>query len=464
MVRDHTGATRKRADGSLRRLAKVGCIKGKFMPMLLFGLCIFFLSNVQAFAASAHFCPPFEPPQSPDRKQVLVRGGDVQGLLHTLKTAPANTTVLLADGVYTLNSNQSLEIRQPRITIRSTSRNRDAVIIEGGDSNIAVNVDDFTVADVTLRSPRYHNIHVRGNQGVVRTIIYNVRLQDAGQQLVKVSAGDGTKGKFADDGLIACSLIEYTTYARGNDKTPPTYTNGVDILAGKGWVIRDNVFRRIRSQAGPAGPAILAWRNSIDTVVIRNVIIDSWRGITLGLRPAHHHSRGGPQEQYDHQNGLIENNVILALHEPADAAIENNYALNSRVLHNTVYYNPELKHAVDWAIEYRFPPTTAIIQNNLTNLPIRKRHPEPQQEAVIAGNVTHALADWFRDVMAGDVRLTQRALALDKGVPLPASREDMEGNPRPAGQALASGAYEFFDRSAIPKSPPVTTPRQSQSQ
>jgi len=98
----------------------------------------------------------------------------------------------------------------------------------------------------------------------------------------------------------------------------------VNILARKGWVIRDNVFRRIRSQAGPAGPAILVWKNSRDTVIRRNLIIDSCRGIALGLSSPNTCSRGGVNVVYDHQNGLVENNVILVLHEPDDAAIENN--------------------------------------------------------------------------------------------------------------------------------------------
>ena len=172
-----------------------------------------------------------------------------------------------------------MEVNTPRVTLGSASGNRDAVIIEGGYNNVSINTDDVTVANLTLRHPKFHAIQVRGEKGLQGTKIYNVHLVDAGQQFIKVSTGDGTKGKFADNGLVACSLIEYTTYAHGTDVTPPSYTNGVDILAGKGWVIRDNVFRRIRSQAGPAGPAILAWRNAMDTIVQRNLIVDCWRGI-----------------------------------------------------------------------------------------------------------------------------------------------------------------------------------------
>ena len=389
----------------------------------------------------ANFCTPLDSP-GPEQTITRIESGDVDDLLWQLRTASPDTTLSLADGVYSLASDQSLEVNVPRITIRSASGNRESVIIERGYNNISVNADNFTVANLTLRTPRFHNIQVRGESGVRYTKAYNVHLLDAGQQFVKVSTGDGTLGQFADNGLVACSLIEYTTYSSGTDITPPTYTDGVDILAGKDWVIRDNIFRRIRSKAGPAGPAILVWKNAMNTVVQRNLIIDSWRGITLGLDKPDTLSRGGSQVFYDHQNGLVENNVILALHESADAAIENNYAFNSQVFHNTVYYNETIKHAVDWSIEYRFLPTTAIIKNNLTNFPIIKRYPFPTRDAILAGNVTDAKVDWFENILADDFHLTRNVPAIDNSISITENSEDIDGNARPIGKASDAGADE----------------------
>jgi hypothetical protein len=395
----------------------------------------------QAAWAAASFCPALEPASAVQVERI--GAGDVAGLTKKLRDATAGTTLLLADGIYTLQPNQGLEVVKPNMTIRGASGNREAVIIEGGGNNISINTSDVTIADLTLRNAKFHAIQVRGERGIARTKLYNVHLMDAGQQLIKVSAGEGTAGKFADDGLVACSLIEYSTYARGTAGSAPSYTNGVDILAGKGWVIRDNVFRRIRSQAGPAGPAILAWRNAQDTVVQRNHIIDCWRGIALGLGAPNQRSRGGATTPYDHQNGTVENNVFLALREPADAAIENNFALNSRIVHNTLYYNDALKHPVDWSIEYRFAPTTATIMNNLTNRPIVKRTPLPLQDAVLRGNVINAATTWFRALAAEDVHLSEAAQAVDKGVQPADSREDFDGDKRPLGSAPDVGADEY---------------------
>ncbi|MDT7041966.1 fibronectin type III domain-containing protein [Candidatus Nitronereus thalassa] len=359
---------------------------------------------------SQAYCPTLDPPNT-SQPILSIASGDVSDLLSKVSSAQPGSTILLADGVYALQSNQSLSINTPGLTIRSASGNREGVKISGGYNNITVKVDDITIADVTLDQPTNHNIQVQGELGITGTKIYNVHMLDAGQQFVKISAGDGTNGKFADNGLVACSLIEYSTFSKGTSISPPSYTNGVDLLAGKGWVVRDNEFRRIRSEAGPAGPAILVWKNSIDTIIRRNLIVDSWRGIALGLSAPNYLSRGGAGVIYDHQNGLVENNVILALNEPADAAIENNYALNSQVRHNTVYYSPALSHSVSWSIEYRFEPTTVSLISNLTNLPILARSPQPTQEGMLQGNITDAQANWFIDIGTEQYHLAQNSQA-----------------------------------------------------
>ena len=388
------------------------------------------------------FCPPLSPPKG-NQNIEKISSGDVRKLLWYAQKSSPYTTLLLEDGVYTLPKKAFLNVTVPGLTIRSASGDRDTVILEGAAKNITISAPGVTIADVTLRGAGKHGIQVRGERGSSHTQIYNVHVMDSGQQLVKVSTGNGKSGTFADDGLLACSLLEYSTYSKGAGVTGPSYTNGIDILAGKGWVVRDNVFRRIRSKAGPAGPAILVWKNSMNTVIQRNYIIDCWRGIALGLREANFRSRGGHTVPFDHQNGVIENNVILALRERGDAAIENSYARDSQVRHNTVYYNPDLQHAVNWSIEYRFAPTTVVIQNNLTNLPILKRSPFPKENSLIEGNVTTAEAFWFRNIMKEDAHLVAGAYPIDRGVDDVGHGRDIDGTKRLVGSAPDVGADEF---------------------
>jgi len=394
-------------------------------------------------------CPPL-PPADPAYPNVRVAAGDVQDLIWQLRKAKAGTTVVLEDGVYALKKKQSLRLNVAGLTLRGASSNRDAVRIEGGSSSIIVKADHVTIADLTITDSRFHSIQVRGERGASHTNIYNVHLVDAGQQFIKVSTGTSKDGPYGDYGLVACSLIEYTTYSQGNGKTSASYTNGVDILAGKGWVVRDNMIRRIRSQKGPAGPAILVWMNAQDTVIKRNWIVDSWRGIALGLMRPGKRSRGGSDVIYDHQNGLVENNVILALREPADAAIENNFARESKIYHNTIFYRKDLNHRVRWSIEYRFSATERIeIRNNLSNLPIRMRRPFPREQAVTGGNITTANIEWFADVWHENVHLVRNAIPIDQGVALPGTHMDFDGTMRPRGQGPDIGADEYeaeYDR------------------
>jgi hypothetical protein len=361
---------------------------------------------------------------------VQVAGADE--LRAALGNAAPGSTILVTDGVYELSGGPDLVLGAPGLTLRSASGHRESVVLAGGASNLHVAATDCTIADLTLRAPVFHNIQVHGEAGASRVRIYNVHLLDAGQQLVKVSTGTDPAGPFADDGLVACSLIEYTSHA------PSDYTNGVDVLAGKGWVVRDNVLRRIRGPEGRSGPALLFWKNCQDTVVRRNLLIDCWRGIAFGLAAPDDLSRGGAGVGYDHQNGLAENNVILALTERADAAIENSYARNSRVLHNTIF---TLNSAVSWSIECRYPGTTAMIKNNLANRGIENRSPG-EAELVETGNVTAAKSFWFRDLEGGDFHLQVGSPAIDRGVLEAAVGEDVEGDLRPGGQLPDAGADE----------------------
>jgi hypothetical protein len=391
--------------------------------------------------AECEYCPPLGPPGP---EQTVVEVSSIEELRSELASASPDTTLSLADGIYDLSGGPDLQVYSPGVTIRSASGNRDAVIIQGGGNNLSILASHTTVADLTLRNAVNHDIQVHGEVGVLGTIIYNVRLQDSGQQLFKVSTGLGDIGTFGDEGLVACSLLEYTTNA------PSDYTNGVLVLAGRDWVIRDNELRRIRGPSGPAGPAILFWKNASGSVVKRNFIAECWRGIALGLEPPDAYSRGWPDVTHDHQDGLVENNVIIALEAQVDAPIENNHALNSRILHNTIF---TVNSTVLWSIETRFAGTTAVVKNNLANRQTLNRSPG-EAEMVEEGNVLDATSAWFRGLESADFHLVAGAPAADRGVAVPESPEDIDGDARPAGTSPDAGADESDGVSTCSDVPP----------
>jgi hypothetical protein len=256
---------------------------------------------------------------------------------------------------------------------------------------------------------------------------------DTGEQLYKVSVSNN--GLYADNGLIACSDFSYTVSA------PSDYTNGIDVLAGKGWVIRDNRFTRIRgpeAQGWRSGPTILVWKGSEDTVVERNLIIDSFRGIALGLGPWPVKPVRNGNHDYDHLGGIIRQNVVVNLNSWSDEAIEANAAQNVRIEHNTVLVPST---ASPWSIGVRFAMASATVVNNLTNLPVFRRN---GGQAEASGNVIGAEPSWFVDANHGDLRLVPTATpAIDTGVVIPDVTEDFDRKPRVEGRAPDAGAFEW---------------------
>jgi hypothetical protein len=379
-------------------------------------------------------CAPLGAPAGP-----VVEVDTVAELEQAVADLSDGTTILIADGTYDLTT--TLIVRGvDDVAIRGASGDRDAVVLRGkGMSNasygdvphvIAVfDADDVLIADVTLRDAYFHLVQIHGEDDADRTRIHNVHLVDAGEQFVKGSTGGGT-GPYADGGVVECSLFEYTDHARSD------YTNGVDVLAGADWVIRDNVFRNIRAQEGQlAGPAVLMWRNSLDTIVERNLFIECDRAIALGLSSPDSNSRDG-ETTYDHQGGVIRNNMIHR-QGPGDVGITVNYSRDVRITHNTVILNGTFPWG---AIEYRFGSTTATITNNLTDAPLWQRD---GATADLAGNATDAVSSWFVDEQGADLHLRSAADgAIDQAVGATVM-DDFDGNPRPDGPAADVGADEY---------------------
>ena len=123
--------------------------------------------------------------------------------------------------------------------------------------------------------------------GASKVQVYHTRLFDAGEQFVK--SNPGRSGVGVNDSSVKYSLIEYTA---GTPKTDHGggvgYTNGIDIHAGRNWVIADNLIRNLHTPDNSSStnywnPAILVWNRSSNVTVERNTIIDCDRAIAMGL-------------------------------------------------------------------------------------------------------------------------------------------------------------------------------------
>lgn len=395
-------------------------------------------------ASAASVCAPL-PPARGD----VVTVATTAELQNAFDNLVSGQTILIEDGVYDLTN--TLNIRGVSgVTIRSATGDRDAVVLRGrGMANsdygnvphvMAVyDAKDVTVANLTMREAYFHLIQIHGEDDADGVHLFNLHLIDSGEQFVKGSTA-GSPGPYADYGIVECSLVEYTDRARSD------YTNGVDVLAGSGWIIRDNEFRNIRAPVGQlAGPAVLMWRNSLDTIVERNLFIECDRAIALGLSAPDGNSRDG-NTTYDHQGGVIRNNMIYR-DGPGDVGITVNYARDVAIYHNTVIQNGTFPWGT---IEYRFSASSATIFNNLTDGPLWERD---GASASLDGNVTSAPSSWFVDAGKGDLHLTAPAVAvIDAATSATVVGDDFDGHNRPVGAAADIGADEYGSTDNLPES------------
>jgi parallel beta helix pectate lyase-like protein len=344
----------------------------------------------------------------------------VTELQNEVLSVESSTEILIADGTYHLTQTLMIDNGVHDIALRGESGNRNAVIIAGpGMSNpqygntphgiMIRNAQDVLVADLTVRDFYYHNVMAQGEQGAERPTVRNVRSIDAGEQHIKVTLG--SNGLTCDGGVVADCLIEYTTTARSD------YTNGVDVLAGADWVVRDCTFRNIRApvDGGLAGPTVLFWRGASGTLVERNRFFNCERGVALGL------TQYSPN---DHVGGIVRNNFFhRAADETGDVGIAVADCPDFEISHNTVI----LSGTFFWNIEYRFEDSVGVVAGNITDGPIQERDGVATPEH----NLTMATSDWFVDMGAGDLHLTESATpALDGAQPRASVTDDIDGEPR----------------------------------
>ena len=399
------------------------------------GLCVALL----CFAAPLAAAPARPAPPLPPASGTIVRVSTESQLRAAVSALQSNTTIEIAPGTYSLRDALYVNGTFTNVGIRGATGNSDDVVLAGaGMNNSAVpygiwvggDVRGITIANLTIRDVYYHNVIL--NAGTQTPRLYNLRLVNAGQQIVK--ANPNTTGGGVDNGIVEYSIIEYVTTSRDY------YTNGVDVHAGRNWIIRHNLFRNIRAPQGQlAGPALLMWNRSSATLAEGNTFFDCQREIAFGLIE---------RTPDDHSGGIVRNNFIYRSASIAgDTAIGVFDSPNTQVLHNTILASrtyPSL-------IEYRFTGTTgAIIANNLLDGSVLARD---GARATLTGNVTNATAQMFVNPATGDLRLRATATAVIDTAPAVANCPlDWKGTTRPQGTAADVGADEY-DSGASPSAP-----------
>jgi len=311
---------------------------------------------------------------------------------------------------------------------------------------IVIRASNVTVAHLTVTHAVDHAIHVsppREGVDITGTHLYGVHLTDHGEQFLKVNPLGSAAG-YVDAGRVECSTFLLTAAGRPRIErgTGGCYTGGIDVHAGRDWVVRHNRFEGIYCAGeGLAEHAIHFWKRSRATLVENNVIVNCARGVGFGMGDTNTGTRVYADAPYGgdlgHIDGVIRNNVIFADIDYFDTGIEIMQARQPVVVHNTV---------LSWkgagffsSIDYRFARTQVIIQNNLVRrLTLRDG---------AAGTVDHNLEDtpesYFAAPAQGDFHLAATAAgAIDRGVAVAEAGLDLDGEPHSAGTAPDLGADE----------------------
>jgi hypothetical protein len=393
-----------------------------------------FVVTVRCLEASpARPAPPLPPPTG-----AVVNVSTEPQLQAAVRSLTSNTTIVIAPGTYVLTSTLYLKA-VTNVGIRGATSNSDDVVLAGpgmaqpnyGNVPFGIwtgdGVSGITIANLTIRDLFFHPIIF--NAGTSNPRVYNVHLIDAGEQFIKSNPDDAGGG--TDNGVVEYSVIEFTTRAKDD------YTKGVDVHTAKNWVIRNNLFRNITAPPGQvAGPGVLVWRGTSNTIVEGNTFVNCDRGIMFGADDYYSPS---------HSGGIIRNNFFFrTASQPGDVGIILSDSPNTQVLNNTLY----VSGTYGSPLEFRYPGTAnVLIANNLVDGIIKSRD---GGTATLTTNYEGAGPDMFVDAAAGDLHLSGNAIpAIDRGTPFATVVDDWDGQARPQGPGYDIGADERGGGAAV---------------
>lgn len=369
--------------------------------------------------------------------------------------------IVLAPNTYNLS--RVIQMNTSNVTIRGASGNRDDVLLVGGGMNtqgvnegITVGADDVSIRDLTLKSFFYNAIHIRAESDADRTVVSNVKTWNIGERHIKGSRSNNT-AMTSDDVLIENVYMLQTEPRLDTNPSGPDYIGGMDIMFTNNIIIRDCVAEGIRGANGEGNASIFLWQGHNNFLIERNIIIDTNKGIGIGLTypPAQSISGG-----WHGDGGVIRNNFILR----GDGQAGNNIGMelchvkNTKVYNNTIY-SPDATYFRTLSLwdSATYPNDNLEIVNNIIRgmcWDTTDYSPAVQAAIEAMGNIvdtdgTLVLPAWFADAPAGDLHLTDQATAAIDAAPVLAEvPEDIDQEARPIGALADFGADEYMPEPA----------------
>jgi hypothetical protein len=233
-----------------------------------------------------------------DTNKVTVTIGPTDNITSTVMQAASGTTILLKPGTYHVTA--TVQFTKDNVTLRSTTGNRDDVILDGNSGGTPLNAANFlpeivavaasnvTLSDLTIRYALYHGVHAYApvDRGITGLRMRNLRVYDCAEQQIKVNSNGGTPLYWVDNGILECSLVEFVDNSVMENQGTYFYTGGIDVHGGWNWIVRGNLFRNIQRNATLMEAAAHFWDKSRGTLIEDNRFENTYRAITLGTNTA----------------------------------------------------------------------------------------------------------------------------------------------------------------------------------
>lgn len=370
---------------------------------------------------------------------------NVQDLRTALNTAaPANSTILVADGLYTTTT--SILITRGH-TVRSASGDASKVIFDGmgmADGVFRLESSGASLISLTVRNAVNDGTRVESTVGtdITDNLIYDITFTTHPGSGIRIRSANGVlTGPFADSGEIACSrfITDPADCAGG------TGSSGVSGDAARGWTIRNNVFDK-RQCTVPSVRTVWFDTGSRDIDIISNLFLDTDYAIFAGGEPTQRTYADplpiGCSGVPDFWGGLICNNVIAsaAVVPEADEDFEEGIALwnacDTWAMHNTIV-SPSPAETYS-ALEYRYAGTYVHFVNNVVGEAALEREGAIQDTTYANSNYVYSSHSEFVGAAGADLRF---AGTPPTGAAITRCMTDAAGKARNAA-APAVGAYE----------------------
>jgi PKD repeat protein len=419
-------------------------------------------------AGNAPFLNNSTPPPLPAPTGTVVNVSTVAALQSAVTNLQSGQTIVIAPGTYNLTAGLYIgnNSHVTNVGIRGATNNPGDVVLlgQGMDNSsgfgmgISVwNAQNVTIANLSIANVYFDDIELKGDQGADKITIYNCRLLDCGEQIIK--ADPNTTGGGVTNSSVQYCTIGYSVAPSTVDHGGGTgYTNGVDVHGGSGWLVSNNLFQNFHTPDNSANlwnPAVLFWNHSANNTVTGNTFINCDRAIALGLIER--------TTGFDNQGGLIANNfVYMAPGEysatrqaGADAPIIAWDSPGTVIAFNTILTSGNTPNS----IQVRFAETTNVyVQDNLADATVRSRDGAVY---VASENYWTAATSMFANAAIGDLHLvsnsTTQANVIGKASSPASVTTDYDGQARTTPTDIGADQYSAADSPLVVTAGPTQT-------